>query len=152
MQEGRRAVVEVERLEPGAALIRMTTTLGPRIQAARVRSGLTAPQLQTLRVVRLGGAAMGEVAARLGVPKSSATSVVDQLVDASLVRREPDPVDRRRQLVRPTRAGTRALDAFDAEVAGITEDLLAVLSPRRRTRLRQLLARLPDPVFPVPIA
>lgn len=142
----------MEPLDPGAALIRMTTTLGPRIQAARVRSGLTALQLQTLRVVRSGGATMGELAVRLGLPKSTATSVVDQLVGSSLARREVDLADRRRQLVRATRAGERALDTFDAEVTEIAEDLLAVLSPRRRARLRQLLGQLPDPVRPVPIA
>jgi DNA-binding MarR family transcriptional regulator len=142
----------VEPLEPGAALIRMTTTLGPRIQAVRMRSGLTAAQLQTLRVVRARGATMGDIAARLRVPKSTATSVVDQLVASSLARREVDGQDRRRQLVRATRAGERALDDFDAEVTRIAQDLLAVLPPRRRARLRQLLERLPDPVSPVPIA
>lgn len=67
---------------------------------------LTMPQLKTLFVVDwLGPAPMSQVAGRLRVSDSTATGLIDRLVDQHLARREHDPRDRRVVRVATTDAG-----------------------------------------------
>ncbi|MES2170300.1 MAG: MarR family transcriptional regulator [Actinomycetota bacterium] len=138
-------------LAAGAALIRVSTAVGERVLEARAESGCTALQLQALRVARLGPTMTG-VATRLGVTKSTATSVIDQLVSAGLVVRKVDLRDRRRQAVWPTEEGDELLDRFDSRVRQSVHEIVDGLSARRRKRLRELLAGIPDPTGLLPLA
>jgi DNA-binding MarR family transcriptional regulator len=137
-------------LDAGPALTRVSTAVGEQVLAARATTGLTAVQLQVLRM-STDAPAMSEIAARLAAPKSTVTSVVDQLVAAGLADRAVDERDRRRQTVRATTIGRHRLDAFDADVARRVEGLLAALPAARAARLRELLTALPDPTRPVPL-
>jgi len=62
---------------------------------------LTMPQVRTLfALLRGGDARMGTLASQLGVSLSSATGLVDRLVEKRLVERWVDPEDRRSVIVR----------------------------------------------------
>jgi DNA-binding MarR family transcriptional regulator len=62
---------------------------------------LTMPQVRTLfTLLRGGDARMGTLASQLGVSLSSATGLVDRLVEKRLVERWVDPRDRRSVIVR----------------------------------------------------
>ena len=138
-------------LDAGAALIRLTTAVGERVLEVRSESGMTALQLQVLRVAQ-DGATMSTLARELGVPKSTVTSVVDQLEAMKLAVRVGDKDDRRRQIVRSTTAGGARLRAFDAALANRIDGLLTNLSPDRALRVGELMAKLPGATVPLPLA
>ncbi len=138
-------------LDAGAAIIRLATAVGERVLEVRSESGLTALQLQVLRVAQ-DGATMSALAVELAAPKSTVTSVVDQLEAMELAARVSDPDDRRRQIVRSTTAGRARLDRFDAVLEGRIDALLTNLTPDRARRLRELMAKLPGATVPLPLA
>jgi DNA-binding MarR family transcriptional regulator len=73
---------------------------------------LTMPQMRILCLLRQGPQRMGNVAACLGGSLSSATSMMDRLVDKGLVERVPAPEDRRVVLCRLTPGGTGEVERF----------------------------------------
>lgn len=73
---------------------------------------------------------MSEVAERLGTAPSTASGVVERLVQFDLVERTEDPADRRHVLVRPTAAARERLEDF---------------SELGHRRIRELLAQIPSP-------
>jgi DNA-binding MarR family transcriptional regulator len=138
-------------LRVGEALVRVTTAVGERVLEVRDASGLTALQLQVLRIA-LDSPTMSDLVVTLAIPKSTATSVVDQLVETGMVRRARDARDGRRQVVRLTRAGRRKLFDFDAAVGIRIAELVAAVAPERRARLVELLAKIPNARRPLPLA
>lgn len=138
----------VPALPAGPALIRVSTAVGARMLEARRRSGLSAAQLQVLRLA-LTGCGVRSVVERLGTPKSTVTSVVDQLAASGLLTRAADPADRRRQVIAATPRGRRLLARFDADLAARVMALVFAVPTTRRARLTALLTRLPDQAFPV---
>jgi DNA-binding MarR family transcriptional regulator len=60
--------------------------------------------------------------------------------------RRRDPDDRRRHVVDITPAGLAALERADAALDGLEDDVLAPLSAEERETLRDLLARVLEPV------
>lgn len=81
------------------------------------------------------------LAATLGIDRTVMTYVIDSLVEAGLVEREPDPVDRRARRVVLTEPGRAALNRIDAAVADVEADLLGALSNGERRELCTLLER-----------
>ena len=138
-------------LDVGAAIIRLSTAVGERVLDVRAASGLTALQLQVLRVAA-DGASMSTLAQALAAPKSTVTSVVDQLEAMSLAVRTADAEDHRRQIVRSTALGRAELRDFDLALAGQIDRLIANLSPTRAHRLLELMTKLPDATVPLPLA
>ena len=142
---------ETERLDPGPAMIRVATAVGEIILKARAATGATASQVQVLRLAA-NGAGMTDIASGMKWPKSTATSVVDQLVVAGLAARSTDERDGRRQVVSTTPAGAAILDEFDRSITGRVGELTRVLPIEHRRRLAVLLAKLPDPTRPLPLS
>jgi DNA-binding MarR family transcriptional regulator len=72
--------------------------------------GVSPPRLSALSVVVFAGPLpIGELAAAEGVRPPTMTRLVDGLERGGLVRREPDPDDRRGVVVRATPKGVRTL-------------------------------------------
>jgi MarR family transcriptional regulator, lower aerobic nicotinate degradation pathway regulator len=69
-------------------------------------------------------------------------AVLNDLAADGYVERNPDPDDRRRNVVRITPAGRGALRRFDRLIAAANEELLAPLSAAEREQLRDLLERV----------
>ncbi|MVU83896.1 MarR family transcriptional regulator [Nocardia sp. ET3-3] len=141
--------------EPAAAdddlieLFFRTTKRLRRTQAARLSPlGLTPAQSRALRIVGRADEhgdqplRMSVLADHLGIVPRSATTVVDALVAADLVTREPDPANRRATLVTPTAAGRAALARMSEARRDAAEEIFAALSPAQRHTLRDLLATL----------
>jgi DNA-binding MarR family transcriptional regulator len=82
------------------------------------------------------------LARRLGLDKTVMTHLVDDLEQAGLVTRQPDPRDRRARQVVITAAGTRALARAREQVAAAEARLLADLSAEDSAALRALLGRV----------
>lgn len=89
------------------------------------------------------GVRLGVIAERLRIAPRSATEVVDQLEARRLVRRAPDPSDRRAIIVEPTPEGLQLHDAVMAERRERADEYFAALSPSEQDQLAKLLSRLP---------
>ena len=116
-----------------------------RAQAERLAPlGLTPAQERALRVIARGTEPlrMTELAGRLGIVPRSVTTVADALEEAGLVRREPDPSNRRAILLRLTPAGDAAREHLRESRRQAAEDLFAPLSDEDRTTLGDLLSLL----------
>ena len=140
-----------EPLGASAAIIRISTAVGERVLEVRAASGLSPRQLQVIRLAARG-VRITTLAERLGAPKSTMTSVLDQLEDAGLAIRTTDKDDRRGQIVTSTAGGMIALRNFDRAVESRLAEVVARLDETKSHRLKELLAKLPDATQPVPLA
>lgn len=73
------------------------------------------------------------------IDRSTMVSLVDELEQAALVERQPDPNDRRAYRVHLTAAGASSLDEASTHLERVEDELLAVLDEAGRTELRRLL-------------
>lgn len=98
--------------------------------------GISAPRLSALSVVVFAGPlSIGELAGAEGVRPPTMTRLVDGLERDGLVKREPDPDDRRGVIVRATPKGVRTLTRGRAR-------RVEVLAEQLRTFSREDLATL----------
>ena len=92
---------------------------------------LTLAQLKaTYLLAGTGPMRMSDLAAKMGTAPSTASGLVDRLVQLGLLHRSEDPANRRQVLVSATPAA---------------EEQLRTMNELNRDRLRQLLGHLPDP-------
>jgi DNA-binding MarR family transcriptional regulator len=82
------------------------------------------------------------LAQQIHYDKTRLIALLDELVGAGLVSRDPDPADRRARIVRLTPEGVRRLTAVRAAIRAVEERKLAGLSPEERRVLRSALAHL----------
>ncbi|MGH7734855.1 MAG: MarR family winged helix-turn-helix transcriptional regulator [Gemmatimonadales bacterium] len=105
--------------------------------------GLTVAQARVLHVLSDRGALrMADVAALLDVVPRTATSMVDGLEAAALVRRWPDPEDRRSVRVELTAAGRRLLDRLHVARRASAEQVFGTLTSAERRQFVALLEQL----------
>lgn len=88
--------------------------IGLSTRAADRLGGVSVVQLRALTVLRdLGTATLGELAGGMGVTVSTTSRLVDRLVTAGLVVREPSPRSRRELALRIAPDGQATLDRYD---------------------------------------
>jgi len=73
------------------------------------------------------------------VDRSDVVAVLDKLQELGLATREPDPADRRRNIVASTPTGSKQLHQLDAVIADIETRLLSPLPPSEREQFMRLL-------------
>jgi MarR family transcriptional regulator, transcriptional regulator for hemolysin len=83
-----------------------------------------------------------ELADRLAVEGATMVAMVDRLVKAGLVKREPSTVDRRIKRVVVTEAGYRLFDAVKTEAAAVRKEVLSKLDPRKLEAATDVLEAL----------
>ncbi|ANS31187.1 MarR family transcriptional regulator [Rhodococcus opacus M213] len=83
-----------------------------------------------------------QLADYLGVDRSVIPYVIDDLVDAGLVDRQPDPADRRVRTVVVTAAGSERLQQLEARIAAAETTVLGALAPGEQEQFRSLLSRV----------
>src|ERR1022692_1394911 len=100
--EGAGAPERTAMVEAFAAAIRRTSSLMQLVsQAAADRIGINATDLNCLNILSFSGhMTAGELARATGLTTASITGVADRLEEAGYVRRERDPADRRRVVIR----------------------------------------------------
>jgi DNA-binding MarR family transcriptional regulator len=82
------------------------------------------------------------LAAAVPVDRTKLVTILDELESAGLVRRRPDPRDRRARLIEPTTAGSAALAAATAEIRAVENDLLDDLNTEQREAFLLALQRV----------
>jgi DNA-binding MarR family transcriptional regulator len=110
------------------------------------RYGITATRFDILDALSRcpGGARPGDLRDLLHLPAQTITGVLDQLQAAGLVRRCPNPGDRRSTLVELTPEGHAAIDKICPDLITIEEDCLDGLSAEELRQLDGLLAKIQD--------
>jgi DNA-binding MarR family transcriptional regulator len=109
--------------------------------------GLSFAKLSALTTLSEAGESLplGQLAARLSCVKSNITQLVDRLEADGLVRREPDPHDRRTRLAVLTRAGRKACREGTRVRADAERHLLGTLTRDESRQLATLLGKLRPP-------
>ncbi len=78
----------------------------------------------------------------VGVNPRNAVPIIDALAGQGLVRREVDPLDRRRRVLDLTAKGRRVVGDMASVGAEIERDLLSPLTPAEQATLRRMLLAL----------
>jgi DNA-binding MarR family transcriptional regulator len=86
------------------------------------------------------GLTVGALAERLRIEVPTVVKTVQRMEAAELVRRSPDPADRRRSLVHLTERGRAVMPAVREALAAVTERGTAGLSPEETEELLRMLA------------
>ncbi|MEV5510344.1 MarR family winged helix-turn-helix transcriptional regulator [Streptomyces orinoci] len=91
-----------------------------------------------------GAASQAELSRRTGIYRSDMVAVLNELADAECIRREPDPADRRRNVITLTPTGRHRLERLDTLITDAQRELLAPLTPDQQDELTRLLAVLTE--------
>lgn len=127
-----------------ASLVQTGHMIDHRLDSALEPFGLSIAKIGVLRsLVDAGGSApLGYLAEQLACVKSNITQLVDRLEADGLVRRAPDPEDRRSVRAVLTDKGSAAYAAGRAAQARAERELVEGLSAEDRARLAALLRHL----------
>ena len=106
-----------------------------RIRWAGADAGLSLRQYAALGGIQHGASSPGELARLWQVTPAVITGIIDRLERRELVRREPDPNDRRRLRLALTDAGLAASTLVER---ALTEELAAQLSQASPQELAEL--------------
>ena len=133
-------------LEVTGRLSRIGPLLGRRQEAVFSRFGVNRGEVGALSALRVAGPPHRLSPTRLGrglmLSSAGVTSRIDRLERRGLVRRLPDPDDRRGVIVELTDEGAKLVDEAVIAVAESDRQLLARLEPDEITQLQGLLKKL----------
>lgn len=113
-----------------------------RVQEAGACEGLSLRQFAALRGIQEGATSPGELARLWRVTPAVVTGILDRLERRSLVRREPDPLDRRRLRLALTAQGEQAGRDIDQMLTGALAQQLATCSAGELAELQRSLLLL----------
>lgn len=89
-----------------------------------------------------GPSSQADLGRHTDIDRSDVVVTLNDLVATGLAQREPDPVDRRRNIVTITTRGAGALDRLDAVLDDVQDAVLAPLTLKERKTFVRLLAKL----------
>jgi MarR family transcriptional regulator for hemolysin len=106
--------------------------------------GMSQASWMTIAVAAKAGAPLSqsELADRLGVEGATMVAMIDRLVKAGLVLREPSTTDRRINHVVVTDAGQRLYETVRTEAADVRKKLLANVEPGKLAIATEVLVAL----------
>jgi DNA-binding MarR family transcriptional regulator len=93
-------------------------------------------------LAEFGQQSQADIGRRLGLDRSDVVAVLNDLQADGYVTREPDPADRRRNIVTISDVGRTALAGFDRLIAEADDLLLAEVPAAERVHLVALLERI----------
>ncbi len=106
-------------------------------------AGLRGYHFRLLAAVdQFGPSSQADLGRHTGIDRSDVVAALNELVDGGLARREADPADARRNVVRITRRGRITLERVDRALDGVQAAVLEPLSSHERTTFVRLLTKL----------
>jgi len=129
--------------ELGAELVSHLETLVQRFLLPQKTSDLSRSELAVLRALaEHDHATMSELTSNLGIACSSATGVVDRLVERGLAERTRPADDRRTVNVALTRRGRHIHQAYNEDRINLGRGMLEPLDPAERRHLLALFRKI----------
>lgn len=138
----------MEEPNPVDALVQLSFLVQATVADAAATERLSLTQVRLLGVLRDREPGMAQLAAHLGLDKSSATGLVDRAERRGLVRRTPSPLDRRSSTVSLTVAGRQMASRLEALVTASVEQLLLPLNAGDQQHLARLAATVDRGAIP----
>jgi DNA-binding MarR family transcriptional regulator len=121
------------------------TTLRLRLRGMNLESstGLSGRELDLVALLNASGqTSIKSLVADLELPRSTMTAIVDRLEARGLVKRLPNPLDRRSVILEATPSANAALLHFRKEMMALVQHLKAVLSENEQTQLTSLILKI----------
>ena len=117
-------------------------TIGARLTAQRMPLEARSDFAVLACLDETGPLSQADLGRILGLDRNNVNGIVVRLDAAALVIREPDPSDRRRNVVTITTAGLARLRALQEHAAAVQAELLAGLGASERDELVRLLDKV----------
>jgi DNA-binding MarR family transcriptional regulator len=124
------------------ALVQASFTVMARLSQVAAAQDLSLTQLRVLAILRDHEPRVSDLAAHLGLERSSVSGLVDRAVRRGLVHRTPSRDDGRAVRLGLTADGRRLATRLTAEVASLIAPLTANLTTPEQHRLATLLTKL----------
>jgi DNA-binding MarR family transcriptional regulator len=125
-------------------LVTQAATAAHRLASeAFERVGARGYEYRALAVLEeLGPSTQADLGRAARMDRSDVATTLDVLERDGLVRRAPDPADRRRKVARISASGRRRLRRIETELDRAQDRFTAALSETERTRLVRLLTKV----------
>ncbi len=136
---GRRPQLPAETVDLMDSLVQVSFTVMALLSPVAAAHELSLTQLRLLAILRDHRPKMAELAAHLGLEKSTVSGLIDRAVRRGLVQREASPQDGRAVLVGLTSAGERLAGRLESEIASLIAPLISRLSQAEQQRLSRML-------------
>ncbi|PZE36802.1 MarR family transcriptional regulator [Curtobacterium sp. MCSS17_006] len=117
-------------------------TIGARLTSARMPLEARSDFAVLAALDENGALSQAEIGRVLGLDRNNVNGIVVRLEGDEAVTREPDPTDRRRNVVTITAAGRVTLAEIQVLADAVQDELLAALSTKERKDLIHLLDRV----------
>jgi DNA-binding MarR family transcriptional regulator len=124
------------------SLVLASFTVIARLSRVAAEHDLSLTQLRVLAILRDREPTMAELAAYLGLERSSVSGLIDRAVKRGLVRRDASEDDGRAVRVSLTPDGRRLASVGAQQIGELLEPMTGQLSQAERTRLSLLLGKL----------
>lgn len=126
------------------AILKTSSWLLDEVQPVFAHHGISATRFDILEALSRnpGGVRPVEIRDALHLPAQTLTGVLDQLEGGGLVRRIPNPADRRSILVELTEKGQATVDKVCPPLIDVENDCLNPLTPAEKQVLIDLLAKI----------
>jgi DNA-binding MarR family transcriptional regulator len=132
----------------GFRLRRIQNQLSGAFSTQSVEIGLRPGEFSALAIISANpGLSQAKLSREVGLDKSAAVAVVDDLERLGMAERRRSPDDRRRHALYTTDIGEAALVKLFDRLADVEQDVLNVLGPHDLQVLSGLLDRVYDSVF-----
>ncbi|RNL82848.1 MarR family winged helix-turn-helix transcriptional regulator [Halostreptopolyspora alba] len=142
--------LDIEPLQVLSRVSRLARHLDRARRAVFTEHGLEPWEFDVLAELRRSGPpyemSPGRLLRATLVTSGTMTNRIDRLATAGLVRRHPDPADKRGVLVRLSAEGQERVDAALSALIEYEESLLGEMPPAERERLATLLRSLLSPL------
>ena len=123
-------------------LVQTSFTVIALLSRAAAEHDLSLTQLRVLAILRDHEPTMAQLAAHLGLERSSVSGLIDRAVRRGLVRRDASTEDGRAIRVSFTPAGHQLAGVLTEEIGRLIAPMTGRLSPADQKRLGQLLGKI----------
>jgi DNA-binding MarR family transcriptional regulator len=124
------------------SLVRVSFTVIALLSRVAAEHDLSLTQLRVLAILRDHEPTMGELAAYLGLERSSVSGLIDRAVKRGLVRRDPSGDDGRAVRLSLTPDGRHLARIGADEIGALIAPMTGSLTPADQKRLGTLLGRV----------